>query len=49
MKSTTVLSSFLLLAAGLLQLTLAQQGATNCRAIAAGLGTAEVAPVTGTI
>jgi hypothetical protein len=45
-----VLSTFLLLVAGL-QLTLAQppQGATNCRDIAAGLGTAEIAPATGTL
>ena len=51
MKSTSesVLSSFLLLIAGL-QLALAQQqGATNCRNIAAALGTTEVAPVTGIV
>ena len=49
MKSTAVLSTFLLLAGGL-QLALAQQqGATNCRDIAANLGTTEVAPVTGMV
>ena len=49
MKSTAVLSTFLLLAGGL-QLALAQQqGATDCRDIADALGTTEVAPVTGII
>ena len=49
MKSTAVLTTFLLLAAGL-QLALAQQqGATNCRAIADALGTTQVAPVTGMV
>ena len=49
MKSIGVLSSFLLLIAGL-QLTLAQQqGATNCGDIAAALGTTEVAPATGIV
>ena len=39
----------LLLVAGL-QLTLAQQqGATNCRAVAAALGTMEIDPVTGIV
>lgn len=39
---------FVFLVAGL-QHTLAQQGATSCSAIAAGLGTTEIAPVTGII
>jgi hypothetical protein len=51
MSSIAVLSTFLLLVVAGLQMTLAQppQGATNCRAVAAGLRTMEIDPVTGTV
>ena len=46
MKCVGVLSTFIFLVAGL-QLTLAQQGATSCRDIAASLRTMEIDPITG--
>ena len=47
MKTVGALSTLIVLVVGL-QLTLAQDaGVTSCAAIAAGLGTAEIAPATG--